>query len=132
MEKTIRRIQKRRKFTKEFKQSIVKDYESGQYSAVELGKLHKIACTSIYRWIYKYSTVNEKGYRIVEMEKSSTKKVKELEERIKELESAVGRKQIQIDFLEKMIDIAKEDLSIDIKKNYGTQRSNGSNQTKKR
>lgn len=132
MEKTIRRIQKRRKFTKEFKQSIVKDYESGQYSAVELGKLHEIACTSIYRWIYQYSTVNEKGYRIVEMEKSSTKKVKELEERIKELESAVGRKQIEIDFLEKMIDIAKEDLSIDIKKNYGTQRSNGSNQTKKR
>lgn len=132
MEKTIRRIQKRRKFTKEFKQSIVKDYESGQYSVLELGKLHKIACTQIYRWIYKYSTVNEKGYRIVEMEKSSTKKVKELEERIKELESAVGRKQIQIDFLEKMIDIAKEDLSIDIKKNYGTQRSNGSNQTKKR
>jgi len=74
----------------------------------------------LYRWIYKYSTFNEKGYRIVEHKKSSQKKVQALEAKIKDLEAALGRKQIQIDYLETMMDVAKEELNIDIKKNYAT------------
>ncbi|MBP2834312.1 transposase, partial [Aquimarina sp. U1-2] len=68
---------------------------------------------SIYKWIYKYSTFNEKGFRVVEMKESSNKKMKDLEQRIKALEQVVGQKQIKIDYLEKMIDIAKDELDID-------------------
>ena len=125
MKQTVRRIQKRRKFTNEFKKRIVQDYESGQYSVSDLSKLHSIANTQIYDWIYKFSTVNQKGYRIVEMKESSDTKVKQLEQRIKELERVVGQKQIKIDYLEKMIDLASEELNIDIKKNSDTQPSNG-------
>jgi len=125
MKQTVRRIQKRRKFTNEFKKRIVKDYESGQYSVSDLSKLHSIANKQIYDWIYKFSTVNKKGYRVVEMKESSDTKVKQLEQRIKELERAVGQKQIKIDYLEKMIDLASEELNIDIKKNSDTQPSNG-------
>jgi hypothetical protein len=85
---------------------------------------------SIYKWIYKFSTFNEKGSRVVEMKNSSTQKMKELEARIKELEGIVGRKQINIDYLEKMIDIAKDELNIDIKKNSNTPQSAGSKNTK--
>jgi len=125
MKQTVRRIQKRRKFTNEFKKRIVQDYESGQYSVSDLSKLHSIANTQIYNWIYKFSTVNQKGYRVVEMKESSDTKVKQLEQRIKELERAVGQKQIKIEYLEKMIDLASEELNIDIKKNSDTQPSNG-------
>jgi len=83
----------------------------------------------IYRWIYRYSIFNEKGSRIVEMKDSSTEKLKKLEQRIKELERAVGQKQITIDYLEKMIEVAKEELDIDIKKNFDTPRSTGSGKT---
>ena len=55
-----------------------------------------------------------------------------MEERIKELERSIGQKQIKIDFLEKMIDIAKSDLDIDIKKNYDTSQSAGSGKTRKK
>ncbi len=129
MQKAVQRIRKQRKFTEDFKKSIVKDFESGKYSVVDLSRLHSIACTQIYNWIYKYSTVNQKGYRVVEMEKSSDLKIKKLEQKIKDLESIVGRKQIEIDFLEKMIEIAQKDLNIDIKKNYSTQQSAGSEPT---
>ncbi len=118
MESTVKKIQKRRRFAEDFKKKIVKDFENGAYSVLELSKLHHIDFQIIYGWIYKYSNTNKKGYRVVEMTESSEKKVKSLEARIKELESIVGRKQIKIDFLEKMIDLAKEDLQIDIKKNY--------------
>lgn len=127
--KQSRRILKRRKFTDDFKKQLVKDFEKGGYSVKELSSLHKISDTVIYRWIYKYSTVNQKGYRIIEMSDSSNQKVKAMEARIKELEHIVGKKQIEIDYLAKMIDIASEQLGVDIKKNSGTPQSNGSKTT---
>jgi transposase-like protein len=130
MKPNVRLIQKHRKFTDEFKRQIVKDFESGKFSVMQLEKLHGISNRSIYKWIYKFSTFNEKGYQVVEQKHSSNKKLKELASRIKELERMVGQKQIKIDYLEKMIDIAKEELDIDIKKNSDTSPSAGSGKTK--
>jgi predicted component of type VI protein secretion system len=58
-------------------------------------------------------------------------KLKELEQKVKELERMVGQKQIKIDYLEKMIDIAKDELNIDIKKKFNTPQSTGSEPIKK-
>jgi transposase-like protein len=129
---TNRVIRTPRKFTEDFKRQVVKEYESGTFSVRQLGRLYGLANQQIYNWIYKFSTFNEKGYRIVEAKDSSALKLKEMEERIKELERSIGQKQIKIDFLEKMIDIAKSDLDIDIKKNYDTSQSAGSGKTRKK
>lgn len=123
-------IRKTRKYSEEFKQKLVKDFESGAFSVLELSKLHGVHNQSVYNWIYRYSTFSEKGYRVVEMKHSSTKKMRELEQRIKDLESMVGRKQIKIDYLEQMIEVAKDELDIDIKKNFSTQPSGGSGKNK--
>ena len=132
MRANIRLINKHRHYTKEFKESLVKEFERGQLSVSQLGKLHNISSTIIYRWIYKFSTFNEKGFRVIEMKSSSLSKLKELEQKVKDLERAVGQKQIKIDYLEKMIDIAKEELDIDIKKNFSTPQSIGSGIIKKK
>ncbi len=123
-------IKKYRRFTEGFKKSIVREYESGDYSVCELEKLYSISNQSIYNWIYKYSSYNARGYRVIEMKESSTGKVRDLEKRIADLERMVGQKQIQIDYLEKMMAMAKQDLNIDIKKNYDTPQSTGSDKTK--
>ena len=57
---------------------------------------------------------------MIEMKQSSVSKLKDLEERIKELERTVGQKQIMIDYLDKTIDIADDELNIDIKKKFNT------------
>lgn len=132
MKSNVRLLQKHRKYSDEFKKQIVADFESGNYSVPQLEKLHGIGNPTIYSWIYKFSTFNEKGFRIVEMKDSSSKKVQELEARNKELEAALGRKQIQLDYLEKMVELAKTELDIDIKKNYSTPQSTGSGKTKKK
>lgn len=132
MKNNLRSIRKRRNYSEEFKREIVSDFESGKFSVCQLEKLHGVNNALIYRWIYKYSTFNKKGYRIVEHKSSSSKKVKDLEQKIKELESALGRKQIMIDYLETMMEVAKEELDIDIKKNYGTPQSKSSTSKKKR
>lgn len=126
MQTNVRLIQKRRVFSIEFKQKLVKLFEEGTYSVNQLQKLYGVGFVTIYRWIYTYSSFNEKGCRIVEMKQSSTTKIKALEERIKELEQSIGQKQIKIDFLEKMIDIAGQELNIDIKKKSSTPQSTGS------
>lgn len=132
MKANLRKIQKRRVYSEDFKKEIVSLFESGKFSVAQLEKLYGIKNQIIYQWIYKFSTFNEKGYRVVEMKESSIDKLKQLEQKIKELEQIVGQKQIKIDYLEKMIDIAKDDLNIDIKKNYNTPQSTGSESIKKK
>jgi transposase-like protein len=122
-------INSRRIFSEEFKKARIKDYESGKFSVKEIGRLFKIQTAVIYRWIYKYSTYNKKSVKVVEMNESSTKKLKDFELRIKELEQIVGQKQLKIDYLEKMIELAKEEFNIDIKKNSDTLQSGGFSKT---
>jgi len=129
MKTELKRIRKKRKFTEELKRHLVKEFESGKYSVLELSRLHGISVQNIYYWIYKYSTVNQRGYRVVELKESSMMKVKALQKRIEELERIIGQKQIQIDYLEKMIELASKDYQIDIKKNSDTPQSGGSKKT---
>jgi len=131
MLKNGKRIRRRRVFTEDFKLKIVKSYESGEYSVPELEKIYDINNMSIYKWIYRYSNYNEKNVKVVEMKDSQYKKIKDLEERNKELERALGQKQMSLDYLEKMIELAKERYNIDIKKNSNTPQSGGSKTTKK-
>jgi transposase len=124
-------IRKKRAFSEAYKRELVRLFESGKFSVLQLGKLYGIQISVIYRWIYTYSQFNESGYRIIEMKQSSTNKLKVMEQRIKELEKIVGQKQIKIDFLEEMINVAKEELKIDIKKKSFTPRSGVSTKRKK-
>lgn len=126
MLKSEKRIKRQRRFSEDFKLKIVQEYESGQSSVCEMERIYDIGNATIYSWIYKYSNYNKKSIQVVEMKNSQSEKIKLLEARVKELERAVGQKQMNIDYLEKMIDLAKEQFDIDIKKNSNTQHFGGS------
>lgn len=132
MRTNIKLIRKSRRFSEEFKKKVVSEFEKGTLSVLQLSRLYKIHFQTIYNWIYKFSTFNEQGIRVVEMKQSSTLKLKELAQKIKDLERIVGQKQIKIDYLEKMIDIAKDEFDIDIKKKHNTPQSTGSEKTRKK
>ena len=132
MKANLTKLRKRRVYSNEFKKHIVEIFEKGELSVYDIEKLYHISNATIYDWIYKYSKINNKSVAIVEMKESSTQKLKELERKIKELERAVGQKQLHIDYLEKMIDIAKDELGVDIKKNFNTPQSVGSEKTKQK
>ena len=123
MERKVK-LQYQRNFTEEFKKARVGEYERGENTVKELSKLFGIKCPVIYRWIYKYSHYNKKSCKIVEMKESSTLKLKDLTTRMRELERIVGEKQIQIDYLEKIIELANDEYNIDVKKNLSTEYSN--------
>ena len=120
MRKTAKLLNKRRKYSEEFRRKIVAEFESGQVSVLQLSRLHSIAFQTIYGWIHRYSEVNAKGTRIVEYQDSSTKKVKDLEAKIKSLEQLVGQQTVELTYLNKLIELASEDLGIDLKKTIVT------------
>jgi transposase len=132
MKKSLVKVKTYRRFSEEFKLQMVKEYESGVMSVRQLGRAYHLKPQLIYNWIYKYSTFNEKSIKVVEMSESSSEKMKALEVKVKELEQMVGRKQIKLEFMEKMAEIAKERYNIDITKNSFTPPSDGSEKTKKK
>lgn len=120
-----------RYFSEEFKRQKVADIEKRLITIAELSRDYQVSRTAIQKWLYKYSTMKKKKEKLVYESESEAVRVKQLQDRIKELERAVGQKQIKIDFLEKMIEIAEEDLKIDIKKKHSTKPSTGSKSTER-
>lgn len=120
----------RRIFSETLKKKVVKDIESGKVSVSLASREFNVSQQAVYGWLKKFSPNLYPNTTIVVQMESEQYKSKELEKRIAELEAALGRKQLEIDFLNKVIEIADKDLGIDIKKNIVTPVSNGSKKTK--
>ena len=118
-------IKQRRSFSEEFKKSKVKDVVEKRISIKDLSEIYGVTRTAVYKWLYKYSPRHErKSILVVQME-SEEQKTKELLRRVAELERAVGQKQMEIDFLNKLLELGSEEMGFDLKKNFSTRLSNG-------
>lgn len=117
-------LRQRRTFSEVFKKQKVEELVNKQISIGELSELYGVSKMSIYRWLYKYSPHHNRGTtQVVQME-SEAQKTKSLQGRVAELERIVGKKQIEIDFLNRLIQVAGAELKVDLKKTFCTRPSN--------
>jgi len=116
-------------FSEASKKKAVKDIESGKATVLRVSREYGASLRTIYNWLNKYSRHLQSSKRIVIEMESEGYKSKELEKRIQELEAALGRKQLEIDFLNKMIEKGKEELGVDLKKKFSTPPFSGSEVT---
>ncbi len=125
-EKSVKKaMRQHRFFSEEFKIQKVKEIEQNQIGISELSRLYNVSRSAVYKWVFKYSIHLKKGVnQVIEME-SESRKTKKLQERLAELERAVGQKQLKIDYLEKVIEFSSEELGEDIKKKFDTESSDG-------
>ena len=119
-------IRQRRTFSEEFKKQKVKLLVEKKISIHDLSQLYDVSKMSIYRWLYRYSPHHNKGTNQVVQMESEAEKTKHLQNKVAELERMLGQKQIQIDFLEKLIELASEELKVDLKKTFTTPPRSGS------
>jgi transposase-like protein len=119
-----------RVFSEAVRKKAVKDIETGKASVSKVCREFDVSHTSVYRWLNKYSRHLQSGKKLVLQMDSEAYKSKELEKRIQELEAALGRKQLEVDFLNRLIDQGKEELGVDLKKKSFTPPSGGSKETK--
>lgn len=104
-----------RKFSESFKRKRVKEIETGRCTVMEVSKAYEVTRVSVYKWINKYSMKSKPERTIVES-KSDTQKIIELQKKIADLERALGQKQIELEFKDKMIELTEKRFGIDIKK----------------
>ena len=120
-----------RHFSDSFKLQKVREIETGQTKIGEICSQYQVSSTSVYRWIEKFGIMKDKKERLVVESESDTRQLIELKKRLSELERIIGQKQIQIDFQNKMIELAEETYGVDIKKKFFTPPSATSGSTEK-
>ncbi|PWD99975.1 transposase [Marinilabilia rubra] len=120
-----------RYFSEDFKKQKVHEIVTKKATVREISNLYEIRTPIIYRWIHKYSSDHPKQTKIVVEMESESQKALFYKEKVAELERLVGQKQIQLDFMEKLIELASEELDMDLKKNFSSKLLNGSGNTSK-
>jgi transposase-like protein len=124
-------IRERRIFSEELKKKAVRDLVGKRTTIRALVNEHQVSHQAVYRWLYKYSPHHgQKSTLVVQMNSEETKN-QDLRARVAELERVVGQKQLEIDFLNKLLEIGSSELGFDLKKNFSTPPSNGTAGTSK-
>lgn len=123
-------LSQHRVFSEIIRRQTVKDIESGKCSVLEASRELSVTTGAVYKWVHLYSRYLSKNKVMVVEDKSEAYRSKELERRLQEMEAALGRKQMEIDFLNKIIDLANEEYRTDLKKNLAKEPSDGSRRTK--
>lgn len=117
-------IIKTRVYSIELKKSVVSQIEKGELTVMEACRVYDIkSAQTVYNWIYKISRTLEKPIRTVVEKNSVDHKLKELEARARELEAALGRKELELDLYRRIVDLASKEYSVDLKKSFGNKAS---------
>ena len=108
----------RRKFSEDFKQKKVREIEQKITTVAEISRQYEVTTTNVRRWLEKYGSNYMKGVKTIVEAESDTRQLIELKAKIAELERVIGQKQVQLDFKDKMIELAEEAYGVDIKKKF--------------
>jgi transposase-like protein len=123
-------LKPKRIFSDKLKKKIVKDIEQGKVSVTGASREYQVSNISVYHWLKKFSANLHPSTTLVMQMDSEQYRSKELEKKVQELEAALGRKQLEINYLNKLIEIAGEDFDTDLKKNISMPASTGTGKIK--
>lgn len=107
-----------RRFSESFKIEKVKEVEDKTITVLQLSRIYGVSTTAIYKWIRKYSKYQKKRERIVVEKESESFKTYQLQRKVAEMERLLGQKEIEISYLEKVIETGNELLGEDLKKKH--------------
>jgi len=121
---------RRRTFSQDFKIKKVREIEQKITTVTEVSRQYEVRRNSVYQWLTQYGNY-KKGIRTIVESESDTRLILELKAKIASLEQIIGQKQVQIDFKNKMIDLAEEAYGVDIKKKFENKLLSGFGNTEK-
>ncbi|MDX2284956.1 MAG: helix-turn-helix domain-containing protein [Bacteroidia bacterium] len=117
-----------RTFSEEFKRKRAEEIVTRKASIRDICELYGVSRTSVYRWIYRYTEVEQGVKTVVQME-SEAVKTAYYKARVSELERLYGQKQMELELISKVLELASEAAGYDLKKKYSPQLWNGSEAT---
>ncbi len=124
------------KYTEEFQRMVAKAYYTSDKSSAKIGKEFNVKTSTVFTWIKRYQSDYQQPSSIrqeistfqsvintaPEMKKEKLSP-EQMEQRIRELESQLKQEQMRSITLDKMIDVAEQELQIPIRKKSGAKQS---------
>lgn len=122
--KAIQRTVKR--YSTSFKQKVISEIESGKLTKSEARRLYGIGSdTSIQKWIKQLGKLHLLN-KVVRIElKDEVSRLKQLEKEKRDLESALAQAHLKLIVYETLIELAEEDLGVDLKKKLKSRQLTG-------
>ena len=105
-----RKVTTKKRYGECFKRARVKQFEDGEFSVHQLGRLYGVPFQTIYNWINKYSSMANKNAVIVEVPNSQSERLKQLEQQLAEREALIGRMTIQMELKQRMLDLYEDEM----------------------
>ena len=112
-------------FTEEVRKEAVSKIEKGQLNATTASREYGVCLATIYKWLNRYSRILKSSNVIVMAKKDLDKTKESLERELAQVYAELGKKQLQVDFLERLIREASSELGFDLKKNISLDATSG-------
>jgi transposase len=108
------------KYDSAFKRKVAMDYVTGDRSIHQLSRIYNIPNQNISRWVKEYSSeLVEEESKITPMTAEEQKDFEALKKQNEALKKKLDYEHMRNFALETMIDLAKTELGIDLRKNSG-------------
>ena len=108
----------RRIFSEEFKRRKLREIGQQLTTIAEVSRQYEVRANSVSKWMATYGQHYKKGVRTIVESQSDTAKLAALKAQIAELQRIIGEKQVQLEFKDKIIELAEEVYGVNIKKNW--------------
>lgn len=121
----------RRVFSEEFKRKKVREIEQKITTIAQISRQYEVREGNVSKWMAKYGQNYMKGVRTIVESESDTEKIAALKAQVAELQRIIGQKQVQLEFKDKMIELAEDVYGVDIKKKFEQKPSSGTGNIEK-
>ena len=118
-------------FSEEFKRKKVREIEQQITTIAQVSRQYEVREDSVSKWMAKYGQHYMKRERTIVESQSDTVKIAALKAQVAELQRIIGEKQVQLEFKDKIIELAEEVYGVDIKKKLEPKPSSGTGNTEK-
>lgn len=112
------------RYSESFKLHVISEIESGHLTIEGARRRFGIAGgETVQKWLRCYGKNHLLG-RVVRVERPEEKdRIKELEAKVRELESALAHSQVKLFAYESLVEVAEKHYKADFKKNFGARQS---------
>jgi transposase len=116
----------RRVFSESFKRAKVAEIDSGKVKVSEIVRIYQVSERAVRKWILKYSYSYQPAIKMVVEMESESLKTEQLSKKVAELERVIGKKQLELDFLNTLVDVSSKEVGIDLRKVFFSKHSTNS------
>ena len=112
-----------RRFSEPFKRAKVAEIEAGKIKVSDIVRIYGVRDANVRKWIKKYSIFPKTNTRMVVELESESLKTEQLAKKVAELERIIGKKQLEIDFLNTLVEVSSKEVGLDLREVFFTKHS---------